>query len=202
MVTTDNESGKQGKTCVLENNLEYKYSVDVTHKHVVDRDNDSEECHKDGTLGGHGGQHQDTDVVEDQSSRMKKKKAYKLSLTETDNFNERLNKRGVVYVARIPPKMTPTKMKSLLSEFGPVSRVYLVEEDPSIRKRRRKDLGRSGGKRYVEGWIEFVSKNTAKHVAAALNNTSITNHKRNPHYGECTIEKECGKQKQKFFVML
>ncbi len=104
-------------------------------------------------------------------------------MTETENFNEKLKKRGVLYIARIPPKMTPTKVKALLSEFGEVTRVYLVEEDASVRKRRKKELGGSGGKRYIEGWIEFASKRKAKHIAAALNNTPISNHKRNPHYG-------------------
>jgi ESF2/ABP1 family protein len=114
----------------------------------------------------------------------KPKKIHKLSLTETENFNEKLKKRGVVYIARIPPKMTPTKVKALLQEFGEITRVYLVEEDASVRKRRKKELGRSGGKRYREGWIEFASKKKAKHVAAALNNSPISNHKRNPHYGD------------------
>jgi ESF2/ABP1 family protein len=155
-----------------------------------DENNDSsDECGNDRSRIGEGGERlrQNNDEEEYQTSIKKKKKAYKLSLTETENFNEKLNKRGVVYVARIPPKMTPTKMKALLSEFGPVSRIYLVEEDPSVRKRRRKELGRSGGKRYLEGWVEFVSKKTAKHVAAALNTTPITNHKRNPHYGEWIV---------------
>ena len=85
---------------------------------------------------------------------------------------------------RIPPKMTPTKVKALLSEFGEVTRVYLVEEDASVRKRRKKEFGGSGGKRYIEGWVEFASKRKAKHVAQSLNTTPISIHKRNPHYGE------------------
>ena len=80
--------------------------------------------------------------------------------------------------------MTPTKVKSLLSDFCEVTRVYLVEEDPTVRKRRKKQFGGSGGKRYVEGWVEFKSKRKAKSIAASLNNTMISNHKRNPHYGD------------------
>jgi ESF2/ABP1 family protein len=115
---------------------------------------------------------------------VKPKKVHKLSLAKTEDFNERLRKRGVLYIARIPPRMTPTKVKSLLSEFGEVTRVYLVEEDPTVRKRRKKVNGGSGGKRYIEGWVEFASKKIAKHVAASLNTTPITNQKRNPHYGK------------------
>lgn len=113
----------------------------------------------------------------------KKKKVHRLSLTKTVDFNAKLRKRGVLYVARVPPRMTPTKVKSLLSDFGEVTRVYLVEEDAAARKRRRK-AGGSGSKRYIEGWIEFADKKIAKHVAASLNNTPISNHKRNIHYGD------------------
>ena len=127
--------------------------------------------------------HEEDEIVSKPTKKNKKHKVHKLTLTETENFNEKLRKRGVVYIARIPPRMTPTKVKSLLSEFGEVTRVYLVEEDPTVRKRRKKEHGSSGGKRYIEGWVEFASKRKAKHIAASLNNTQISNHKRNPHYG-------------------
>lgn len=113
----------------------------------------------------------------------KPRRVQKLSLAETEDFNAKLKKRGVLYVARVPPRMTPTKIKSLLSNFGEVTRVYLVEEDASVRKRRKKEFGGSGGKRYIEGWVEFSSKKKAKHIAESLNSTPISNHKRNPHYG-------------------
>ena len=124
------------------------------------------------------------DEESDKKKSKKKKKVHRLSLTETENFNEKLKKRGVIYIARIPPKLTPTKIKSLLSEFCEVTRIYLVEEDATVRKRRKKEYGRSGGKRYVEGWVEMSNKKKAKRIALQLNNTPISNHKRNPHYGK------------------
>lgn len=89
-------------------------------------------------------------------------------------------------IARIPPRMGPTKVKALLGTFGTITRVYLVEEDKSSRKRRRKEMGKNavGGKRYKEGWVEFEDKAVAKKVGMSLNNTPITNHKRNVHYGD------------------
>ena len=63
------------------------------------------------------------DESRDDDRPKKPKKIHKLSLTETENFNEKLKKRGVIYIARIPPKMTPTKVKALLQEFGEVTRV-------------------------------------------------------------------------------
>jgi ESF2/ABP1 family protein len=117
----------------------------------------------------------------------RKKRIHKLSLTKTTDFNEKLKKRGVIYVARVPPRMNPSKIKSLLSDFGVVTRVYLVEEDAARRKRRRKATG-NGTKRYMEGWVEFENKGIAKHVALSLNNTPISMQKRNVHYGKGAMQ--------------
>mmetsp|Transcript_14805 Transcript_14805/g.20912 ORF Transcript_14805/g.20912 Transcript_14805/m.20912 type:complete len:326 (+) Transcript_14805:89-1066(+) len=121
----------------------------------------------------------------EKEEKKKKKKVHKLSLEKTEDFNAKLRKRGVLYIARIPPRMNPTKIKSLLSDFGTVTRVYLVEEDKSVRKRRQKQSGGgAGGKRYVEGWVEMEDKRVAKRLGLVLNNTPISNHKRNVHYGD------------------
>lgn len=112
-------------------------------------------------------------------------------LAQTENFNVKLRKRGVVYLARVPPRMTPTKVKTLLSEFGEVTRVYLVPEDKTVRQRRKKQGG-SGSKRFTEGWVEFAKKDVAKHVAASLNNTPITNYQRSSHYGTHSFESYIG----------
>ena len=123
------------------------------------------------------------DPLKESSEENRPKKVHKLSLEKTKDFNEILRRRGVIYVARVPPRMTPTKLKTLLGQFGEITRVYLVEEDKTARKRRRQRTG-NGAKRYTEGWVEFVSKKVAKHVALSLNTTPISNHKRNVHYGD------------------
>merc|ERR1712232_1290437 len=102
---------------------------------------------------------------------------------EAKDYTEKLRNRAVIYIARVPPKMTPNKVKTLLSSFGEVTRVYLVEENPNARKRRRK-AGGSSRKKYIEGWIEFQDRKVAKQVARELNNTPISNQKHNPHYGD------------------
>ncbi len=123
-------------------------------------------------------------TTDESKKRKKKKKIHKLSLEETEDFNAKLRKRGVVYIARIPPRMGPTKAKQLLGHYGTITRIYLEEEDKAVRKRRQRASGTSGGKRYIEGWVEYESKKVAKRVAHALNNTPITNHKRNVHFGD------------------
>lgn len=117
---------------------------------------------------------------------------FKLSLEATEDFNEKLKKRGVVYVARIPPRMTPTKLKALLSQYGEVNRIYLAEEDATVRKRRRK-LSGNGSKRYIEGWVEFESKKVAKQVASKLNMQPISQRKRDTHYGDLWMLKYLSK---------
>jgi ESF2/ABP1 family protein len=112
----------------------------------------------------------------------KPKAPFKLSLNKSIDYNKQLQKRGVVYIARIPPRMNPAKVKQLLSDFE-ITRVYLVEEDAAKRKRRRLMTG-NGCKRYTEGWIEFAKKKEAKLVAHTLNNTRISHVKRNFHYDD------------------
>jgi len=81
---------------------------------------------------------------------------------------------GVIYISRVPPKMTPSRLKSLLAIHGEVGRVYLEQEDPSVRKRRIKSGAKKNtGKRYTEGWVELADKKIAKRVALGLNNTPI-----------------------------
>ena len=133
--------------------------------------------------------HDDDDELsnnEEEATTKKKKKVRKLSLKKTEDFNAKLRKRGVLYIARIPPRMGPAKIKTLLSEFGVVTRVYLVEEDRAARKRRRKLAGGggAGGKRYTEGCVEFENKKDDRLIGERLNNTPITNHKRSVHYGD------------------
>lgn len=156
---------------------------DASETHADDQDvNDDEESDDQNDVPD---VEEDAKDDEDEAAAVpkKKRKVHKLSMTVTQNFNEKLKKRGVIYVARIPPRMTPTKIKSLLKDFGAVSRVYLVPEDAAARKRRKQNGG-NGSKRYREGWVEYESKKVAKHVAASLNNTEISNRKRDPHYGD------------------
>jgi len=132
---------------------------------------------------------QDNDIANDdlnaEIETKQAKKPHKLSLKDTEDFNAILRKRGVVYLSRIPPRMGPSKLKKILSEFGAVTRIYLEEEDKTARKRRQRASGsKSGGKRYREGWVEYEDKKVAKRIAQSLNNTPITNHKRNVHFGD------------------
>ncbi|KAL3767475.1 hypothetical protein ACHAW5_006204 [Stephanodiscus triporus] len=139
---------------------------------------------EDNTADGGGGAA--SDVVDDAAPSKGTKRSApvrRLKVSATHDFNARLERRGIVYLSRVPPRMGPAKVRTLLSDFGEVTRVYLVEEDKTSRKRRRK-AGGSGSKRYLEGWVEFESKKVAKLVGETLNMTRVTNHKGSVNYDD------------------
>ncbi|OQS03325.1 pre-rRNA-processing protein ESF2, partial [Thraustotheca clavata] len=93
------------------------------------------------------------------------------------------SKKGVVYMSRVPPFMTPDRVRQMLKKYGDIERIYLVEEDKTHRKKRIK----SGGNKkvnFTEGWIEFTHKSVAKRVAAALNTKPMGGKKRSMYYDD------------------
>ena len=101
----------------------------------------------------------------------------------SEDFERKARKRGVVYIARIPPGITPSLMRKKLEEHAKIGRIYLVPEDETRRKRRISSGGR-GRRRFVEGWVEFESKYRARDVAQALNATRFAGRKGDPHYDD------------------
>jgi len=115
--------------------------------------------------------------IEDYQNEVKFKKK-KLSFEKVKKFNEEQERKGVIYLSRIPPYMKPTKMRYLMEQFGPVGKLYLAMEKPEIQKKRKK-FGGNKNKSYTEGWVEFLDKRIAKQVALSLNNTLIGGPKNN-----------------------
>lgn len=98
-------------------------------------------------------------------------------------MKNKIKKSGVVYLSRIPPYMKPEKLKSLLSKYCKINRIYIVPEDESCYRRRVKKGG-NRNRKYVEGWIEFVDKNKAKIICERLNNQPIGGKKRNYYHDD------------------
>ncbi len=67
-----------------------------------------------------------------------------LSEAKLRRLKEAAERRGVVYVSRIPPHMKPAKLKQLLSQHGSIGRVYCTPEDPTARRLRKKKGGNTG----------------------------------------------------------
>ncbi|KAJ8500502.1 hypothetical protein OPV22_011054 [Ensete ventricosum] len=97
---------------------------------------------------------------------------------EDEDANE---KRGVCYLSRVPPRMDPSHVRQILSQYGEVQRIYLVPEDPTAQV-QRKQSGGFRGKKFSEGWVEFAKKNVAKKVARMLNGEQIGGKKRSAFY--------------------
>ncbi|CAL9047277.1 pre-rRNA-processing protein ESF2-like [Musa acuminata AAA Group] len=97
---------------------------------------------------------------------------------EDDDANE---KRGVCYLSRVPPRMDPSHVRQILSQYGEIQRIYLVPEDPTSQV-QRKQSGGFRGKEFSEGWVEFAKKNVAKKVARMLNGEQIGGKKRSAFY--------------------
>lgn len=106
-----------------------------------------------------------------------------LSEEEMRRLNDKAERRGVVYISRIPPHMKPAKIRQLLSPHGELGRLYCAPEDPSLR-RERKRKGKDTGKNFTEGWVEFEDKAVAKQVAARLNGQQIGGKKRGAYYSD------------------
>jgi ESF2/ABP1 family protein len=47
-------------------------------------------------------------------------------------FQESEDRKGVVYLSRVPPYMRVEKLRHLMSQFGLIGRIYLTPEDPGM----------------------------------------------------------------------
>ncbi|KAG2435522.1 hypothetical protein HYH02_011816 [Chlamydomonas schloesseri] len=104
-----------------------------------------------------------------------------LSKRKLQAVNEASDRRGIVYISRIPPHMKPHKLRQLLEPHGTLGRVYCAPEDPAAR-RLRKQKGGNSGKNFTEGWVEFEDKRRAKRAALALNGQPMGGSKRSAYY--------------------
>jgi ESF2/ABP1 family protein len=94
-----------------------------------------------------------------------------------------VEKRGIVYLGSVPPRMKPQKLRQLLTPYGALDRMFLTPEDPSVRLRRKK-FGGNTGKNFTEGWVEFRDKKKARRCAEMLNGRQIGGKRRNAHYSD------------------
>ncbi|KAI5950380.1 ESF2 [Candida theae] len=111
------------------------------------------------------------------------KKLKKLTPKELEKEQKRIKKTGVCYLSKIPPYMKPAKLRSVLSRFGSIDRIFLKPEDASIYHKRVK-YGGNKKKRFTEGWIEFVNKKDAKLCAQTLNGNKLGGKKTSYYYDD------------------
>ena len=106
------------------------------------------------------------EVVDERSQRKRK------NVLRSDKVSESraaIAKTGVIYLSRIPPRLSPTKIRQLLNPFGSsILRIFLAPESTGEHTRRVK-AGGSKRRQFTEGWVEFEDKKVAKKVAGLLN---------------------------------
>jgi ESF2/ABP1 family protein len=93
------------------------------------------------------------------------------------------DKSGVIYLSRVPPFMKPQVLRSLLTPYGAVGKIFLTPEPAASRTQRL----RGGGTRrklYLDGWVEFLHKKDAKFVAENLNAQTMGGKKRGRWHDE------------------
>lgn len=49
-------------------------------------------------------------------------------MQEAIEYRNALERRGVIYMSRVPPFMKPNKARSIFEEYGEVTRLFLAEE--------------------------------------------------------------------------
>lgn len=91
--------------------------------------------------------------------------------TQTAKTKKKKKVPGVVYLSYIPPKMNVKTVRSMLSKYGELGRIFLQPE---------KDRGKP--RNFVEGWVEFADKKVAKRVAATLNGVQVGGKRRAQYY--------------------
>ena len=107
----------------------------------------------------------------------------KLSPEKLEKEQKRIKKTGVCYLSKIPPYMKPAKLRSVLSRFGKIDRLFLKPEDSAIYHKRVK-YGGNKKKSFTEGWIEFVNKKDAKLCASTLNANILGGKKTSFYYDD------------------
>ncbi|KAM9926867.1 hypothetical protein OXX59_002912 [Metschnikowia pulcherrima] len=122
-------------------------------------------------------------MVMEQDKRAKKLK--KLTPEQLAKEQKKIKRTGVCYLSSIPPYMKPVKLRSVLSKFGKLDRIFLKPEDHSSYQRRVK-YGGNKKKRFTEGWVEFVKKTEAKLCAETMNG-NILGGKKSSYYHDDII---------------
>ncbi|XP_055843056.1 activator of basal transcription 1-like [Episyrphus balteatus] len=89
-------------------------------------------------------------------------------------------KKGIIYVSNLPKHMNVTRIREILGGYGQIGRVFLQPEKMPVteKQKKRKRLSRH----FTEGWVEFLSKRTAKQIVQFLNNKQISTRKKSQFY--------------------
>ena len=124
----------------------------------------------------------DEETIEN-SKQVKNINLKKLTPEQLAKEQKKIKKTGVCYLSKIPPYMKPAKLRSVLSRFGKIDRLFLKPEDNSTYTKRVK-YGGNKKKNYTAGWVEFINKKDAKLCAETLNGNKLGGKKTSYYYDD------------------
>lgn len=128
-----------------------------------------------------------TDIIDEEtienSKQAKNINLKKLTPEQLAKEQKKIKKTGVCYLSKIPPYMKPAKLRSVLSRFGKIDRLFLKPEDNSTYTKRVK-YGGNKKKNYTAGWVEFINKKDAKLCAGTLNGNKLGGKKSSYYYDD------------------
>lgn len=128
-----------------------------------------------------------SDIIDEEtiesSKQAKNINLKKLTPEQLAKEQKKIKKTGVCYLSKIPPYMKPAKLRSVLSRFGKIDRLFLKPEDNSTYAKRVK-YGGNKKKNYTAGWVEFINKKDAKLCAGTLNGNKLGGKKTSYYYDD------------------
>lgn len=162
------------------NSSDEEESVFVTRKKQQDdrfkNDNESELEDNDDTVGDSENSIPKSKLDESEAMVLEHKKRVgklkKMTPEQLAKEEKKIKRTGVCYLSSIPPYMKPVKLRSILSRFGKLDRIFLKPEDQASYRKRVK-YGGNKKKKFTEGWVEFVRKKDAKMCAQTMNGNII-----------------------------
>lgn len=93
-----------------------------------------------------------------------------------DQMEENSSCPGIIYLSSVPTNMNVKKIREVFTSYGDVGRIFLEPDEKALK--HKKNLT------FKEGWVEFLDKKVAKHVARQLNCTQVGGKRRSPWYEE------------------
>ena len=146
LLDDDDDDDDDVDPMLLEPDVDNYSGVSLSMEEDDDDDDDGGDGDDDDAARGGGGDDDDDDDDDDDEFGLRasadettttEKPTPVLSSKALAKSKRAQEKRGIVYLGSIPPRMKPQKLRQLLTPHGALDRIFLTPEDPAIRARRK-----------------------------------------------------------------
>ena len=109
-----------------------------------------------------------------------------LSAKKLAKLKEKSDRRGVVYMARVPPHLKPLRLRQMLEGHAKLGRIYMAPKDSGPKGGSGSGAGKAKKQRkeFSEAWIEFQDKRQARAVAELLNGNPMGGKNRSKYHDD------------------